>query len=124
MRQFNSQFHRLLYAAFPATFQECLLHYLSESLAEAPAREAAGDTPGKSGSKSSSSPSQHLLGLNVVHRYATTLMRVAFDEIDKIAAEEAAEGLSERRLARARQRVSSSLSSWMSAIFPGVFSLE
>ncbi len=112
LRQFNSQFHRLLYAAFPASFQDCLFHYLSYSLQAAGARDEEG------GGKHAY-PSQHLLGLNVVHRYATTLMRVAFDEIDKIAAEEAAEGLTERRLARARQRVSSSLSNWMSAIFQG-----
>lgn len=116
LRQFNSQFHRLLYAAFPASFQDCLFHYLSYSLKTA----GAGDDEGASGTHAY--PSQHLLGLNVVHRYATTLMRVAFDEIDKIAAEEAAEGVTERRLARARQRVSSSLSNWMSAIFQGELS--
>ncbi|BEI91550.1 uncharacterized protein CcaverHIS019_0403700 [Cutaneotrichosporon cavernicola] len=112
LRQFNSQFHRLLYAAFPASFQDCLFHYLSYSLEAAGAHEEEGNVK-------HAYPSQHLLGLNLVHRYATTLMRVAFDEIDKIAAEEAAEGLAERRLARARQRVSSSLSNWMSTIFQG-----
>ncbi|CAK9787026.1 unnamed protein product [Cutaneotrichosporon oleaginosum] len=112
LRQFNSQFHRLLYAAFPSSFQDCLFHYLSYSL------EAAGARDDDGGGKHTY-PSQHLLGLNVVHRYATTLMRVAFDEIERITSEEAAEGLTERRLTRARQRVSSSLSHWMSAIFQG-----
>lgn len=117
---FNSQFQQLLYASLPARLHTILLDFLATSLAAVPVPEYDEFArQGRPKPRAMPPPSEHLVDLNIVHRYATTLMRVAFDEIEKVAAEEAAAGWEERRLAKARARVSASLVSWMSGIFEG-----
>lgn len=120
VQQYTSHFQQLLYASLPEQFQHILLTFLADSLAAVPIPDtdelARG---GKQKHKAVVPPSSQLLNLNVVHRYATTLMSVAFVEIEKIAAEEAEAGWAERKLVRARARVSASLVSWMSGIFEG-----
>jgi anaphase-promoting complex subunit 2 len=64
-------------------------------------------------------PSPHLARLGILPRYATTLSRVAFDEIERIAKEEAEKGWDTRRLTRARQRVGEGVANWLSGTFDG-----
>lgn len=62
-------------------------------------------------------PSIHLPRLGFLPRYASTLTIVAFDEIDRIAREEADKGWETRRLTRARRRISDGLANWLAGMF-------
>ncbi|WOO86035.1 Anaphase-promoting complex subunit 2 [Vanrija pseudolonga] len=113
MNSFTTHFQHLVYASLPASFPEHLRFFLQESLAGLPR-----DEEGKPRKKQKvAAPSPHLHRLTVLPRYATTLMRVAYDEIEKIAKEETGMGWEERRLARARQRVSDTVVNWISGVF-------
>lgn len=113
MNSFTTHFQHLVYSALPASFPEHLRFFLQESLAGLPR-----DEEGKPRKKQKvAAPSPHLHRLTVLPRYATTLMRVAYDEIEKIAKEETGMGWEERRLARARQRVSDTVVNWISGVF-------
>lgn len=132
MSSFTTQFQQLLYAALPAAFPEYMRNFLAGSLASLPPNDEDEDdpellyaatnnppqtvTPAKS-KRRVPAPSPHLHRLSTLPRYATTLMRVAYDDIEAIAQEEAAAGWTERRLGRARQRVSDSVVTWMSGVF-------
>lgn len=112
---FTAFFQHLLYASLPATFPAYLLDFLAQSLA------ALSITPGDEYQlqerRRVPAPSPHLHRLNVLPRFATSLMRVAYDEIEKIAQEAAALGWEERRLQTARRTVSDSVVAWMSSVF-------
>lgn len=119
---FTAFFQHLLYASLPATFPAYLLDFLAQSLA------ALSITPGDEYQlqerRRVPAPSPHLHRLNVLPRFATSLMRVAYDEIEKIAREAAALGWEERRLQTARKTVSDSVVAWMSSVFESGWSID
>jgi hypothetical protein len=65
----------------------------------------------------------HLHRLTVIPRYSTTLLRVAYEEIERVAREEAEIGWDERRLDAARRRLSETVVPWMSSVFESEFKL-
>ena len=123
--QFTTVFHSLLHSSLPPIFPEYLkdlftasLSALPEHLTEPPRSETVlGDIPHTY--YKVPPPSAHLSRLGVFPRYATTLSRVAFDEIERIAKEEAAKGWDTRRLTRARQRVGEGVANWLSGTLDG-----
>lgn len=112
---FTAFFQHLLYASLPAAFPAYLLDFLAQSLASLAI--TPGDEPQQQDRRRVPAPSPHLHRLNVLPRFATSLMRVAYDEIEKIAQEAAALGWEERRLQTARKTVSDSVVAWMSSVF-------
>lgn len=120
-------FQHLLYAAFPRSFPQHFHDFLARSLAsfahelEETDQQYGGMefalAEGSRPSKKVSAPSPYLHRMTVLPRYATTLLRVAYDEIERIAKEEASAGWEERRLGHARQRLSETVVTWMSGVF-------
>lgn len=123
---FTTAFHQLLHASLPATFPIYLQLFLSSSLAQLP--QHLSNPPAAEGLLQAvpinlqrvPPPSPHLSRLRIFPRYSATLSRVAYDEIEKIAREEAAKGWEGRRLTRARQRVGEGVANWLSGMFDGV----
>lgn len=115
MSTFTAFFQHLLYASLPPSFPSYLLDFLAHSLASLSI--TLGDDNGSEEPQRAVAPSPHLHRLNVLPRFATSLMRVAYDEIEKIAREAAALGWEERRLQTARKTVSDSVVAWMSSVF-------
>jgi anaphase-promoting complex subunit 2 len=134
---YTTLFQHLLYASMSEGFPEQFRLFLSASLTafademegeglEAQS-DAAGPGPGpgpgpSSKRKKAAAPSPHFHRLTVLPRYSTTLLRVAYDEIEKIAQEEAAVGWEEKRLGAARQRLSETVVPWMSGVFESEYS--
>ncbi|WWD20956.1 hypothetical protein CI109_105434 [Kwoniella shandongensis] len=123
--QFTSSFHQLLHSSLPPIFPRYLLDFLTASLASLP--EHLIDPPHQPHLFNTvpinyhkvPPPSPHLSRLGVFPRYSGTLSRVAYQEIEKIATEEAAKGWDARRLTRARQRVGDGVANWLSGMFEG-----
>lgn len=68
-------------------------------------------------------PSPHFSRLGILPRYSAILSKVAYDEIESIAKEEAGKGWEARRLARARQKVGEGVANWLSGMFDGEYVL-
>ncbi|KAK8843503.1 hypothetical protein IAR55_007163 [Kwoniella newhampshirensis] len=123
--QFTSSFHQLLHASLPPIFPKFLLDFLAASLASLP--DHLVDPPHQQHLFNTvpinyhkvPPPSPHLSRLGVFPRYSGTLSRVAYQEIEKIAQEEAGKGWDARRLTRARQRVGDGVANWLSGMFEG-----
>jgi len=122
---YTTLFHSLLHSSLPPIFPDYLKDLFTASLATLPEHllepakpdTTLGDIPVVY--HKVPPPSIHLTRLGILPRYATTLSRVAFDEIERIAKEEAAKGWETRRLTRARQRVGESVANWLSGMFDG-----
>jgi anaphase-promoting complex subunit 2 len=120
--QFTTLFHSLLHSSLPPIFPDYLkdlftasLSALPEHLVEPPpTAKVLQDIPHSF--QKVPAPSAHLSRLGVFPRYATTLSKVAFDEIENIAREEAAKGWDQRRLTRARQRVGEGVANWLAGM--------
>ncbi|WVQ94804.1 hypothetical protein IAU59_001887 [Kwoniella sp. CBS 9459] len=122
---FTTAFHSLLHSTLPAIFPSHLLSFLTVSLASLPSHLL--DPPHHPQIFQSvpinyhkvPPPSPHLSRLGVFPRYSGTLSQVAYNEIEKIAREEAGKGWDARRLNRTRQRVGDGVANWLSGMFEG-----
>jgi len=132
MTTYTTLFQHLLYASVPEEFPEQFRRFLTASLAAVAAheqddggeaQEAQVEMEASKRKKRVAAPSPHLHRLTTLPRYSTTLLRVAYDEIEKIAREEAAVGWEEKRLPAARARLSETVVPWMSAVFESASSL-
>ena len=112
--QFTTVFHQLLHAYLPDSFPALLKSFLQASL-----NRVAATSPDPKRPSKGISPSPHLSRLGIIPRYSATLSQVAYEEIERIAKEEAAEGWDVRRLATARQKVGERVATWLSGIFEG-----
>lgn len=118
MTTYTTLFQHLFYSFVPQSFPEDFRNFLTMSLdreVETQNDEMQSASPG--GKRRLVAPSPHLHRLTVLPRYSTTLLRVAYEEIEKIAREEAAMGWEEQRLAAARKRLSETVVPWMSGVF-------
>ncbi|OXH21708.1 anaphase-promoting complex subunit 2 [Cryptococcus neoformans] len=122
---FTRKFHHLLHSSFPPSFPDHLLRFLHASLASLP--EYLTNPPPQQGYLQSVPinyqkvlpPTPHLSRLGIFPRYAGSLSKVAHEEIERIAREEAGKGWGERRLGRARQRIGDGVANWLSGMFEG-----
>lgn len=144
MSAYSSHFHSLLHASLPASFPAHMHRYLSHSLQNAsfPAHPlpptsliplagpaAAIDGPhGQTQAQAASTrrtdpfaPSAQLNRLGFLTRYGATVMRVAFEEIERVAKEEADKGWEERRMGEARRRVAEGVGRWVEGIWDGLY---
>ncbi|WVQ81579.1 hypothetical protein IAT38_003703 [Cryptococcus sp. DSM 104549] len=121
--QYTRTFHQLLHSLLPPSFPTHFLTFLQASLASIP--EHLTNPPPHSTLFQSvpmnphkiPPPTPHLSRLGVFPRYSGTLSKVAHDEIERIAREEAGKGWDERRLTRARQRIGDGVANWLSGMF-------
>jgi anaphase-promoting complex subunit 2 len=120
--QFTTLFHSLLHSSLPPIFPDYLKDLFTTSLAALPEHlvepppsvNVLQDIPHNF--QKVPAPSSHLNRLGIFPRYATTLSKVAFDQIESIAKEEAAKGWDQRRLTRARQRVGEGVANWLAGM--------
>jgi len=112
---FTAQFHTLLHSSLPSTFPSHFRSFLLNSLSALSSEHGSGPIP----RSRSTAPSPHFNRLGVLPRYSGTLHRVALEEIEKIAREEADKGWESRRLSRARQRVGEGVAGWLGGMFEG-----
>ena len=123
MAHFTHVFHSHLHAVLPPSFPDRIRDLLSDSLASLPDHLAEPPEHAEHLSIIPENftkippPSIHLPRLGFLPRYASTLTNVAFEEIGRIAREEADKGWDTRRLTRARQRISNGLANWLSGMF-------
>lgn len=116
---FTAQFHTLLHASLPFSFPSHFRAFLLSSLNAVSSDSGSHPTP----RSKSTAPSPHFSRLGVLPRYSGTLHRVALEEIEKIAREEADKGWEARRLGRARQRVGEGVAGWLGGMFEGEYGL-
>jgi anaphase-promoting complex subunit 2 len=122
---YTTLFHSLLHSSLPPIFPDYLKDLFTASLAALPVHLV--EPPKPNGPLDDipqtfhkiPAPSAQLTRLGVLPRYGTTLSRVAFDEIERIAKEEAAKGWDARRMTRARQRVGEGVANWLAGMFDG-----
>lgn len=122
---FTRKFHHLLHSSFPPSFPDHLLRFLHASLASLP--EYLTNPPPQHDYLQSVRinyqkvlpPTPHLSRLGIFPRYAGSLSKVAHEEIERIAREEAGKGWGQRRLGRARQRIGDGVANWLSGMFEG-----
>lgn len=122
---YTTFFHQLLHSSLPSSFPKYLQDFLATSLASLP--DHLSDPPPQASHLQSVQvnyhkippPSPNLGRLGMLARYVTTLSAVAYQEIEKIAREEAEKGWDARRLTRARQRVGDGVANWLSGMFDG-----
>ncbi|EIW67008.1 hypothetical protein TREMEDRAFT_45474 [Tremella mesenterica DSM 1558] len=122
---FTSTFSALLHSSLPSIFPAYLHSFLVKSLASLPSHLI--DPPHNPHLLQSvpinlqkvSPPSPHLSKLGILPRYSATLSGAAYEEISKIAREEAGRGWETRRLTRARQRVGDGVANWLAGMFEG-----
>ena len=122
---FTMVFHQLLHSSLPAIFPAYLHEFLVASLGSLPSHLL--DPPHNPhmlqtvpiNPQKVPPPTPHLSRLGILPRYSATLSAAAFEEIRKIAQEEAAKGWAARRLTRARQRVGDGVANWLSGMFEG-----
>ncbi|KAK4687974.1 anaphase-promoting complex subunit 2, partial [Tremellales sp. Uapishka_1] len=106
---FTSTFHLHLHSSLPPNFPTYLHLFLTASLSNLPASSTTKIPP----------PSPHLSRLGIFPRYSATLSKVAYEEIERIAREEADKGWDGRRLGKARERVGNGVANWLSGMFDG-----
>jgi anaphase-promoting complex subunit 2 len=121
---FTVFFHQLLHSSLPPTFPIHLRHFLTSSLAHLtlPHDDPADADPqvhAPSSRLRPKAPSPHFSRLGILPRYSATLNRVAHQEIQKIAREEASKGWDVRYLAKAHKRVGEGIAGWLNALFEG-----
>lgn len=130
VHHFGFTFQSMLHASLPPLFPEHLRELLTASLSNLP--EHMHDPPQHSemlqtvpvNYQKVAPPSAQFQRLGILPRYATTVNKVAYEEIERIAREEADRGWDTRRLTRARQRVGDGVANWVSGMFERALSVQ